>query len=438
MCGVTVYDDCHVGHARAYITFDVLRRYLTSQGYCVLHVQNFTDVDDKIIQRAREKLDSGQSLHEACRILSETYIAEYFTVMDQLGILRAHHYPKATEHISHIIALVKTLEEKGFAYVMDGDVYFRVTRFEAYGKLSGRKPDELSAGARVAVNDRKENPLDFVLWKQSKPEEPAWDSPWGMGRPGWHIECSAMSTEYLGSSFDIHGGGKDLIFPHHENEIAQTESATGKPFVKYWIHNGFLTIQKEKMSKSLGNYFTLKDMLFRYEPDAIRLFFLQSHYRHPIDFSFDSLDDAQKALSRFVHIFRIDEGTEASPDTTSEYYQRVMTAMEDDLNTPQALVALFDLAKTINTALSLHQLEVTDAIKKQISLLKYLGNILGLFQQKVISSNKDIEIERLIQARDTARKHKEWIKSDAIRDQLLAQGVLIEDTSKGTRWKKIH
>ncbi|MFH1429154.1 MAG: cysteine--tRNA ligase [Candidatus Margulisiibacteriota bacterium] len=444
VCGVTVYDECHLGHARAYLTFDIVRRYLEYKGYEIKAVQNFTDVDDKIINRARELLkDSKGELHthslkEACRKISEKYIEDYYTLTDKLNIRRADIYPKATEHILQIINLVQKLIDTGHAYVVDGDVYFRIKSFSEYGKLSGRKIDDMEAGARVDVDARKEDPMDFVLWKSSKPEEPSWESPWGPGRPGWHIECSAMSMEYLGETFDIHGGGKDLVFPHHENEIAQSESATGKPFVKYWLHNGFLNINKEKMSKSLGNFLTLKELLVKHDPEALRLFFLQTHYRSPVDFSEEQIIEAEKALERFYNVFRIADGADKIADDTDEnagQKQAFENAMDDDFNTPKAVAVLFDLVKLVNVTN-----EQGKPVERLIGLLKELGNVLGLFEnikQKLSADDVSDEIEKLIEERQKARQEKNWTRSDEIRDQLKARGIVLEDTPQGVRWKRV-
>lgn len=350
VCGVTVYDNCHIGHARSAVAFDIIYRYLKYKGYDVVFVKNFTDVDDKIINRANEE---GLGFSE----VANKYIDEYYKDMSKLNIAKPEFEPKATEHIKEIIDLVKRLQQKGYAYEVDGDVYYRVDRFKEYGKLSGKNIDELKSGARVDVNDKKENPLDFALWKKSKENEPKWDSPWGEGRPGWHIECSAMSMKYLGESFDIHGGGEDLIFPHHENEIAQSEAATGKPFAKYWIHNGFVRINKEKMSKSLGNFFTIKDILKKYDGQTLRYFLLLTHYRSPIDFSFEGLDAAKEALNRYYNFIqrleetdfdkkgKLDEQLKQRLDSLLERFEE---AMDDDFNAPKAIGEVFSTIKAFN------------------------------------------------------------------------------------------
>ncbi|MFC1596052.1 cysteine--tRNA ligase [Candidatus Margulisiibacteriota bacterium] len=440
VCGVTVYDECHLGHARAYITFDIIRRYLEYHGYKIQAVQNFTDVDDKIINRAREMDDDELSLKEKCQAISGKYIESYHQIANALNIKRADIYPKATEHIPQIIDLVQKLINRGHAYASGSDVYFRISSFPEYGKLSGRKLEDMEAGARVEVNAQKEHPMDFVLWKSSKPEEPAWDSPWGQGRPGWHIECSAMSMKYLGASFDIHGGGKDLIFPHHENEIAQSECATGQPFVKYWLHNGFLNINKEKMSKSLGNFLTLRDVLEQHDPEALRLFFLQTHYRSPIDFSEDQIRESEKALERFYNVFRQtasqaqNSSGSALNKTVTEVSEEFEQAMDDDFNTPQALAVLFKLVKMINSTAD------NDPVKPEyVNLLKNLGLVLGLFEGMDDKPKDNIadDIEALIAERQQARKDKNWARADEIRDDLQAQGIVLEDTPQGVRWKRV-
>ena len=448
VCGVTVYDECHLGHARAYLTFDVIRRYLEYKGYAIKAVQNFTDVDDKIIRRAQEGLieTPGLNLKDACQIITEKYIAAYFEVTDCLNIKRADIYPKATEHIPEIISLIEKLIKTNHAYITGGDVYFRVSSFASYGKISGQNIEDRESGARVDIDEQKEHPMDFALWKSSKPDEPNWASPWGNGRPGWHIECSAMSMKYLGDSFDIHGGGKDLIFPHHENEIAQSESATNKPYVKYWLHNGFLNIDKEKMSKSLGNFLTLKEVMARHKPEALRLFFLHTHYRSPVDFSEELIAENEKALERFYNVFRLTSESEAetcTPTTDTEkgindYKAKFISAMDDDFNTSKAIAILFDLVKEINKIISKDGNKGAE-LNLFVNLLKELGQILGLFVNlDSLADNNDIsaEVEALIQDRDKARAEKNWKLSDEIRDKLKAMNITIEDTPNGVRWKK--
>ncbi|MDR1453815.1 MAG: cysteine--tRNA ligase [Candidatus Margulisbacteria bacterium] len=427
VCGVTVYDYCHLGHARAYIVFDMIRRYLLHKGYRVNYIQNFTDIDDKIIRKANE---SGSSPQE----IAEKFIQEYFTDFDRLGILRATDYPKATEHIADIIALIETLVQKGHAYAVNGDVYYDVISFPQYGKLSGRKFEDNEAGARVAVDDAKKNPLDFALWKAAKPGEPAWPSPWGNGRPGWHIECSVMSMQKLGQSFDIHGGGQDLIFPHHENEIAQSEGATGRPYVKYWLHNGFVNINEEKMSKSLGNFFTIRDILQKYAPETLRFFVLSTHYRSPINFSEEQLIEAQKGLDRLYQA--VWENTPSAPSTTplplvkgekasgSDYvsFEKEFTDyLDDDFNSAGALGALFNLATVANR----------DHSPQAAALLKKLGGILGLLQAEPQPAEIPAEITALAAQRAAAKKNKDFALADKLRAEISAQGYTIKDTAQG-------
>jgi cysteinyl-tRNA synthetase len=440
-CGPTVYNYFHIGNSRNFIIFDVLRRYFEYKGYKVTFVQNFTDIDDKMIQRAQEE---GVSVAE----LADRYIEEYFKDADALGIKRATIHPKATEHIDDIILFIKKLQEKGLAYQAGGDVYFDTSSFSEYGKLSRQNLEELEAGARIEINEAKRNPMDFVLWKSQKPGEPAWDSPWGKGRPGWHIECSVMATKYLGETIDIHSGGQDLIFPHHENEIAQSEGATGKSFVRYWLHNGYLNVDNQKMSKSLGNFFTVRDFSGKYDMETIRLFMLSAHYRNPLNFSLDLLEQAQSALERLYnaktnleHLMREtgDAGIEADGDletrmdSIEKYRKQFEEAMEDDINTADALAAIFDLVREINMHIkpgSSRQL-----ISKAYELLCTLSGVLGLLKKE--SGNLDEEIESLIEKRQQARKEKNWEVADKIRDDLKARGIILEDTPQGVRWKRV-
>jgi cysteinyl-tRNA synthetase len=473
VCGVTVYDLSHIGHARSAIIFDMIYRYLRYRGYEVTYVRNFTDIDDKIIKRANEE---GVDY----KTIAEKYIGEFNIDMGRFGLEKPLVEPKATEHITEMIQLISTLVERGYAYPAGGDVFFSVERFKDYGKLSKRNLEEMQAGARVEVDEKKKNPLDFALWKASKPGEPFWESPWGKGRPGWHIECSVMSQKYLGETLDIHGGGKDLIFPHHENEIAQSEAATGKPFVRYWIHNGFVNINKEKMSKSLGNILTLKEIFKDWRPEVIRLFLLSHHYRSPVDFSFDSLSEAKSGLDRFYATLKAIQDEMAKPkgeglpceeikytsqgrgggdSIFEEVHQalesfkiRFEEAMDDDFNTAQALGYFYDLQRYLNTLLDISKGHPTEAI---ISLLKKgrdhfenMGWIFGLFQedpevylreQKKEGLNRlnlsEAEILKLIEDRNVARKEKNWKKADEIRNDLLSKGILLEDTPSGTIWK---
>ncbi|MBN2331776.1 MAG: cysteine--tRNA ligase [Deltaproteobacteria bacterium] len=454
-CGVTVYDLCHIGHARSLIVFDVIYRYLSYKGYDVKYVRNFTDVDDKIIRRAEEQQTTWKQL-------AKNYIREFYTDMDRLQLKRPTAEPRATDHIEHIIALVQKLEANGLAYTVDGDVFFRIKNFPAYGKLSGKKIDDLLSGARIDVDDRKESPLDFALWKKSKPGEPSWNSPWGSGRPGWHIECSAMSQYLLGETFDIHGGGKDLVFPHHENEIAQSEGATGKPFVRYWLHNGFVNINKEKMSKSLGNFFTIREILQKYHPETLRLFILASHYRSPIDFSWENMDAAGTGLTRLYQALeRLQTacqnagGTSPSPEKTrtaltdeiAAIKNSFIAAMDDDFNTALAVGCLFDAGKCINRFLDNHDLHDGNDLLTAHAQIKEMADILGILQSEPAAflkskgheetlSISEEEIQQLIEQRNQARKEKQWAAADSIRDRLAAIGIILKDTAEGTGWQR--
>ena len=427
VCGVTPYAAAHVGHAMCSVVFDVVRRFLEFRGYKVNHVQNFTDIDDKMIAVAASL---GISVQE----LAERNIEAYFRDMDQLNVLRADVYPRATDEIPRILEMIGVLVEKGFAYAMKGDVYFRVRRHEEYGKLSHRSLDSLKAGARVEIDEDKEDVIDFALWKSQKPGEPAWDSPWGPGRPGWHIECSAMSLEYLGKALDIHGGGQDLIFPHHENELAQTEAyADGGPFVRFWLHNGLLRLGDDKMSKSLGNIITVEDALSRYSPDALRLFFLSSHYRTPLVFGEEIVTAQERALERLRNAVKPAEAAAGGDDVDmSEYRERFIEAMEDDLNTPRALAALFDLARDINRG----RVEGHDVGEGQ-QTLKDLAGVLGLtLAQPRISDQANVEpfIQLLIEIRSDLRVAKQFDLADRVRHRLADLGVALEDTPRGTEW----
>ncbi len=441
VCGVTVYDSSHVGHARSLLTFDVIYRYLQFLGYRVQFVRNFTDVDDKIINKANDE-------HVDCETITNRYIEEFYRDSEALGLLRPGVEPRATQHIAEIIDLIRRLESRNLAYRIDGDVYFPVERFAGYGKLARKKIDELEAGARVEIDERKKSPLDFALWKSSKPGEPTWDSPWGAGRPGWHIECSAMSTKYLGQPFDIHGGGRDLMFPHHENEIAQSEGAFGVPLTRYWIHNGLLTVNGEKMSKSLGNYFTIQEILEENDAVALRQFFLGSHYRSPMDFSRDGLREAGKAAERIYETLdraacAVADPKEAKPDPALlDDFRR---EMDDDFNTPRALALVFDEVRSLNRMLDEKQFDRT---RPRTAALKKICETLGLLQGSAgafFSRQKErwlkqqglapAQVETWIEARNKARKQKNWQEADRIRQDLLNKGVLIEDTAAGTVWK---
>ncbi len=430
VCGVTPYAECHLGHAMSYVVFDMVRRYLEFRGYRVKHVQNFTDIDDKIINRAQQ---SGVSPRE----LAEKFIAQYFVDMDRLNVQRAHVYPRATEEIPKIIEVVQGLMDKGHAYESQGDVYFRVKSDPDYGRLSHQSPDDLQAGSRVEVGIEKEHPLDFALWKAAKPGEPWWESPWGKGRPGWHIECSAMSMRYLGETLDIHGGGQDLIFPHHENEIAQSEGFTGvAPFVKYWLHNGFVQLGGEKMSKSLGIFVTLKQALDRFSPDAIRLFILSSHYRSPINFSEEGVAAAEKGVERLRQAAFADSqrgsGDSSGAVDTEAFRQRFIEAMDHDFNSPQALAALFDLARDINRTID-HGANSQGAQQT----LRELAGVLGFsFEKPEVDLAAKPFIDLLISIRTEARKDKQWQMADRVRTSLKDLGVVLEDTPQGTVWKQ--
>ena len=434
VCGMTVYDYCHVGHARVMVVFDVAVRYLRASGYDVNYVRNITDIDDKIIARANEN-------DETITELTERFIESMNEDSDALGVIRPDHEPKATEHVDDIIAMIKTLIEKGKAYAAEnGDVYYDVSSFEEYGKLSGKNVEDLRSGERVAVDEAKDDPLDFVLWKAVKPEEPSWDSPWGAGRPGWHIECSAMSTCQLGNNFDIHGGGRDLQFPHHENEIAQSEGATGEQFANLWMHNGFVRVDDEKMSKSLGNFFTIREVLARYQAEVIRYFILTSHYRSPLNYSDEHLDNAKSALTRLYTALR---GVEAEEVVDGgEYEQRFRAAMDDDFNTPIALSVLFDLTRDLNA-----NKENTEKASELAGILKKLSGILGLLDddpENFLRGEKGQEegdlsndqIQEYVDQRIAAREQKDWAESDRLRDLLTEQGIILEDSSECTSWRR--
>lgn len=428
VCGVTPYSSTHVGHALSYVIFDVLRRYLEHLDYEVQHVQNFTDVDDKIIQRAQQE---GISEDE----LVQRYIDDFFRAMDALNIKRAHAYPRATQEISRIIDTIKNLVDKGYAYPAEGDVYFRVTRSESYGKLSHRTLEGMIAGARVQVDEGKEHPMDFALWKGAKPGEPFWDSPWGPGRPGWHIECTTMSLDQLGDPLDIHGGGQDLIFPHHENEIAQSEAYTGRqPFARYWVHNGLLQLGQDKMSKSLGNLVSVEEALEHYTPDALRLYFLSSHYRSPLNYTDEGAAAMERSMERLRHALRPSDNV-SEPLNAGLFQGRFLAAMDDDLNTPQAIAALFDLSREINRAR-----EAGRSISEAQEALRHWGSILGLTFQERGSDHRDQLaarpfIELLLTTRTELRQARQYALADQIRDGLAKQGILVEDTPQGTEWQ---
>jgi cysteinyl-tRNA synthetase len=459
VCGVTVYDRCHVGHARSLVFFDTVVRYLRFSGYEVRFVRNITDIDDKIIKRAQEETIPSEEL-------ASRYIGTFRADVAALGCLQPDVEPRATDHIPEMLDLIAALEKRGLAYAADGDVYCSVGKITDYGKLSKRKLDELIAGARVDVGERKREGLDFALWKGAKPGEPFWESPWGPGRPGWHLECSAMSTKYLGQPFDLHGGGEDLIFPHHENEIAQSEGATGTPFVRHWIHHAFVRINEEKMSKSLGNFLTIEDILRRVPSEALRLFLVSTHYRSPVDFSDQSLIDAQRACTRLHEtLVRVEEktGRAAAPAGGAErapafatlpasvrpFHEQFVAAMDDDLNTARALGVVFDEVREINRLLDAGA--ETQPIAEHHANFARLGGVLGVLRhparsyldaeksRQVASGGLDVAaIERLIGERTAARKAKDFKRSDAIRDQLLAQGVVLKDSAEGTTWSVVQ
>jgi cysteinyl-tRNA synthetase len=460
VCGITAYDICHIGHARAAVVFDVAVRHLRSRDYHVTYVKNFTDIDDKIINRAQKE---GVSFTD----ISERYIRMHDEDMQVLNVITPDVTPKATEHMKEMIDLIKILIDKGFAYSIDGDVYFAVNIFKQYGWLSGRNLEEMLAGARVDINDKKKNPMDFALWKASKEGEPFWESPWGKGRPGWHIECSAMSRRYLGETFDIHGGGEDLIFPHHENEIAQSQAATGKPLANYWMHNGFVKVNSEKMSKSLGNFFPIREILKNNHPEVLRLFMLQSHYRSPVDYSENSLGEARSALIRVYTSLQLMSGIlknssagKAAPgnDKTKakqeDYINKLMElqgkfneALDDDFNTAQGLGYVFDAVRLLNNLIASEKNIATDILEATKKVFQHFGAVLGIFLEdpdqffladKEIESRKrglDIgEIGRLIDERQSARQAKNWVRADEIRQQLASLHIVLQDSQDNTTW----
>lgn len=450
VCGPTVYDACHIGHARSVVVFDVIARYFKLQGFELTYVRNFTDIDDKIIDRANQL---GVSTSE----LSGRFINEFHADMDALNVERPTHEPRATDHIPDIISVIKKLIDKGMAYEVEGDVYFKVTVFEGYGKLSGRKLEDMEAGARIEVDSRKQNPFDFALWKSAKPGEPAWDSPWSQGRPGWHIECSAMSSQLLGESFDIHGGGKDLIFPHHENEIAQSEAAFGKRFANYWIHNGFVNINHEKMSKSLGNFKLVKEVLDVFHPEVVRLFLLSHHYRNPIDFNDQTMAEAEAGLDKlYAGLARLENVLSGPPSfgqhrDSGETWEKFAAAMDDDFNTAKGVGILFETVRLINRILD-EQQNAIDGDRQRLETiyhdLKTSGRVLGILsdapkdyfdtkrKQAVEAAHTDTsKIDRLIKEREEARKSRNWARADEIRDELQAMNVILEDRPDGTLWR---
>lgn len=443
VCGPTVYNFFHIGNGRTFIVFDTVRRYLEYRGYKVKFIQNFTDIDDKMIKRANEE-------NITVKEVGDKYIKEYYTDADALNIERATVNPRATEYIDDIIEFVSALIEKGYAYEVDGDVYFRTKKFDGYGKLSGKNLEELQVGAsqRVSLDERKEDPMDFAIWKAQKPGEPAWKCPWGMGRPGWHIECSCMAKKLLGDTIDIHAGGMDLEFPHHENEIAQSEALTGKTFANYWLHSAYVMVDKQKMSKSLNNFFTARDVLKKYDSDVIRFFMLSAHYRTQINYSKELLDSAKASVERLYNTIGnlenlIDEVSRENMneeekdyiDSLNKYREKYIQKMDDDFNTADAITVLFELSKDLNTNLNVNSSK--EVVSKALGVLRELGAPLGILQKSTKGSLED-EIEALIEARQKARKEKNFAEADKIRDDLKARGIVLEDTPQGVRWKKVN
>ena len=440
VCGPTVYNYIHVGNARPFIIFDTLRRYLEYRGYDVTFVQNFTDVDDKIIKRGHEEGIAPEQI-------AQKYIKEYFVDADGLGIKRASVHPQVTENIEQIIEFVKELEDKGYAYAVNGDVYFDTQKFEGYGKLSGIKQEELEAGSRIEVNDQKKHPMDFVLWKAKKEGEPGWTSPWGEGRPGWHIECSVMSRRYLGDTIDIHAGGQDLKFPHHENEIAQSEARSGKTFSNYWMHNEYININNEKMSKSKGNFFTVRDISKLYDLEVVRLFMLSTHYRNPINFSDEILNQSKAGLERLYNakervefiISKLNDNAENADELKLEeelnsFRQRFIEAMDDDLNTADALSIIFELARFMNS--NVNENATKEFANKVLGEFNELTGVLNIVNKKHEEDMLDEEIEALIQKRTDAKKNKDFKLADEIRNELLEKGIVLEDTRQGVKWRR--
>ena len=447
VCGPTVYNYFHIGNARPFLVFEVFRRYLKFKNYDVTYVSNFTDIDDKVINKAKEM---GCAYSE----IAEKFIKEYFRDADYLNIGRADFYPRATEHIADIIGIIQRLEEKGYTYTTDGDVFYDIRKFKEYGKLSKQKLDDIQIGARIELDERKKNPYDFVLWKKAKEGEPYWDSPWGAGRPGWHIECSAMSAKFLGESFDIHAGGEDLIFPHHENEIAQSEAVSGKIFAKYWMHNGYLKIDNKKMSKSIGNVLTIRELSKKYDGSVMRHFLLSAHYRSPLNYSLEQMEQSKKSMEtlnntiynlKFIHRKGLcgntmDQKSEKLNGTVDKMVEKFYNAMDDDFNTPIALSTLYLLAKEANVYLNDVHEKNKEVVEKVLQFYEDYGtSILGLEYSSQPTEEEQLpqeEIEYLIEERETARKNKDWKTADEIRDKLSRMGIVVEDTAEGVRWKK--
>ncbi|ELC8467206.1 cysteine--tRNA ligase [Clostridium perfringens] len=440
VCGPTVYNFFHIGNGRTFIVFDTIRRYFEYRGFKVDFVQNFTDIDDKMIKKANEE---GTTVKK----IGDTYIKEYYQDADALNIERATVNPRATEFIGEIIKFVKGLVDKGYAYEVDGDVYFSTKKFEGYGKLSGQNIEDLQSGARISVDERKKDPMDFAIWKAQKPGEPAWNSPWGMGRPGWHIECSCMAKKLLGETIDIHAGGSDLKFPHHENEIAQSEALTGEPFARYWLHSAFVNVNNEKMSKSLNNFFTAREILERYDADVIRFLMLSAHYRQQLNFSEDLLESAKASVERIYNAIgnlenlidevsreEMNEEEKAYLESLNKYKEKYIEKMDDDFNTADAITAIFDLIKDTNTNITIDSSK--ELAQKALELIRELGAPLGMFQ-KSTKGNLEEEIEALIAKRQQARKDRDFALADKIRDELKDRGIVLEDTTQGVRWKMI-
>lgn len=440
VCGPTVYNFFHIGNGRTFIVFDTIRRYFEYRGFKVDFIQNFTDIDDKMIKKANEE---GTTVKK----IGDTYIKEYYQDADALNIERATVNPRATEFIGEIIKFVKGLVDKGYAYEVDGDVYFSTKKFEGYGKLSGQNIEDLQSGARISVDERKKDPMDFAIWKAQKPGEPAWNSPWGMGRPGWHIECSCMAKKLLGETIDIHAGGSDLKFPHHENEIAQSEALTGEPFARYWLHSAFVNVNNEKMSKSLNNFFTAREILERYDADVIRFLMLSAHYRQQLNFSEDLLESAKASVERIYNAIgnlenlidevsreEMNEEEKAYLESLNKYKEKYIEKMDDDFNTADAITAIFDLIKDTNTNITIDSSK--ELAQKALELIRELGAPLGMFQ-KSTKGNLEEEIEALIAKRQQARKDRDFTLADKIRDELKDRGIVLEDTPQGVRWKMI-
>lgn len=442
VCGPTVYNFFHIGNGRTFIVFDTIRRYFEYRGYKVNFVQNFTDIDDKMIKRANEEGITVKNV-------GDKYIKEYYTDADALNIERATTNPRATEFIGQIIKFVKDLIDKGYAYEVDGDVYFSTKKFEGYGKLSGQNIEDLQAGARINVDERKQDPMDFAIWKAKKEGEPAWKCPWGEGRPGWHIECSCMAKNLLGDTIDIHAGGMDLAFPHHENEIAQSEALTGEPFAHYWLHSAYVNVNNQKMSKSLNNFFTARDVLKEYDADVIRFLMLSCHYRVQLNYSKDLLDSARSSVERVYNAIgnlenlidevsreEMNEEEKAYLNSLDKYRQKYIEKMDDDFNTADAITAIFDLIKDTNTNININSSK--ELAKEALSLIRELGAPLGMFQKSTKDAALAEEVERLIEERQQARKNKDFALSDKIRDDLKDRGIVLEDTPQGVRWKKVN